>query len=61
MIKKNYEHKRRVEKQAMRERVVKHKQVVRQEELRKLKRQKELKKQICRTLSKMEKSKKKPK
>lgn len=61
MIAKNYEQKKEVEKLAMRDRVKKHKKMIREQELKKLKKQKELKKQICRTLSKMEKAKKKPK
>lgn len=59
MVKTNYEHKKEMEKLAMRDRVKKHKKMVREQELKKLKRQKELKKQICRTLSKMDKAKKK--
>lgn len=59
MIKTNYEKKKEVQKEATALRLQKHKKQQEEEEWRKLKRQKELKKKICRHLSKMG-NKKKP-
>lgn len=59
MLKTNYEKKKEVQKEATALRLQKHKQQQEAEEWRKLKRQKELKKKICRHLSKMG-NKKKP-
>ncbi|KAL0281214.1 UNVERIFIED_CONTAM: hypothetical protein PYX00_002269 [Menopon gallinae] len=59
MVKTNFEHKKETEKLAMIDRVNKHKQLVRAEEAKKMKRQKEVKKQVFRALSRLDKSKKK--
>ncbi|XP_026736772.1 ribosome biogenesis protein BMS1 homolog [Trichoplusia ni] len=59
MLKTNYEKKKEVQKEATAQRLEKHKKQMELEEWRKLKRQKELKKKICRHLSKMG-NKKKP-
>ncbi|KPJ11517.1 Ribosome biogenesis protein BMS1-like [Papilio machaon] len=59
MLKTNFEQKKEKEKEATAERLQKHKKQIEEEEWRKLKRQKELKKKICRHLSKMS-NKKKP-
>ncbi|CAB3254368.1 unnamed protein product [Arctia plantaginis] len=59
MLKTNYEKKKEVQKEATALRLQKHKKQQEEEEWRKLKRQKELKKKICRHLSKMG-NKKKP-
>lgn len=59
MIKTNYEKKQEVQKEATAERLKTHKKKLEEDEWRRLKRQKELKKKICRHLSKMG-NKKKP-
>lgn len=59
MLKTNYEKKKEVQKEATAERLKSHKKQQEEEEWRKIKRQKELKKKICRQLSKMG-NKKKP-
>ncbi|KAJ2950869.1 hypothetical protein O0L34_g5228 [Tuta absoluta] len=59
MLKTNYEKKKEVQKAATVERIKQHKRQQDEEEWKKIKRQKELKKKICRHLSKMG-SKKKP-
>ncbi|XP_049872696.1 ribosome biogenesis protein BMS1 homolog [Pectinophora gossypiella] len=59
MLKTNYEKKKEVQKEATAERLKAHKKQQDEEEWRKIKRQKELKKKICRHLSKMG-NKKKP-
>lgn len=58
MIQTNYKQKRIAERKVMAERVKKHKLERRIIEARKMRRQKELKKHIFRTLGKMEKKKK---
>ncbi|VVC87099.1 unnamed protein product [Leptidea sinapis] len=59
MVRTNYQKKKKDHKEATKERIIKHKKKQDEEEWRKLKRQKELKKKICRHLSKMS-SKRKP-
>lgn len=59
MLKTNFETKKKAQKKATKERLKAHRQEMNEIEWRKLKRQKELKKKICRTLSKMG-NKKKP-
>lgn len=59
MLKTNFEQKKEKEKEATADRLQKHKKQMELEEWRKIKRQKELKKKICRHLSKMS-SKKHP-
>lgn len=53
MIKTNYEKKKEVQKEQTAQRLQTHKKQLEEEEWRKIKRQKELKKKICRHLSKM--------
>lgn len=59
MIKTNFENKKEVQKEQTAQRLKTHKKQLEEEEWRKIKRQKELKKKICRHLSKMG-NKKKP-
>lgn len=54
MIKTNYQAKKEKEKKDTEQRVQRFKETKMAEEMRKLKRQKELRKKICRTISKME-------
>ncbi|XP_026748740.2 ribosome biogenesis protein BMS1 homolog [Galleria mellonella] len=58
MLKTNYEKKKEVQKEATAERLKMHKKQQEEEEWRRIKRQKELKKKICRHLSKMGNKKK---
>ncbi|XP_043473482.1 ribosome biogenesis protein BMS1 homolog isoform X2 [Leptopilina heterotoma] len=59
MIKTTYEHKREKQQEATHKRIAAHKKKVEAEEMKRLKRHKELKKQVFRTLSKMEAKNKK--
>lgn len=59
LIKTNFEHKKESEKKVMVARVNQHKKLLEIQDQRKYKRQKEIKKQVFRTLSKMEKTKNK--
>lgn len=59
MIRTNFEKKKEIEKIAMIERVNKHKLMLREEEAKKMKRQKEVKKQVFRALSRIDRSKQK--
>lgn len=60
MIKTNYKKKKKIQKEETKARTSKFKKQQEEEQWRKLKRQKELKKKICRQLSKMSSSKKQP-
>lgn len=59
MIKTTYEHKKEKQQEATHKRIAAHKKKVEAEEMKRLKRHKELKKQVFRTLSKMEAKNKK--
>jgi len=54
MLKVSYSHKKKQSKAATKKRMEEHKKELQKEELRKLKRHKELRKQVFRTLSKLD-------